>query len=169
MSGSTNPTASNYDSLTDLGRQQVMATARRLQQSAGLRSVIAAPEQRTRDTALAITLYSLLPFATVDNDLTSKAFEGETAAQRADRLQRAVERELDRLSSQSGNLAVVTHGHVIQYLTLKLAGQPLTGTVASRQEMGNAGVQPFYVRKGADGKYVWSKAGEGDKLVLDEP
>ena len=90
----------------------MLATARRLQQSAGLKFAITAPEQRTRDTALAITLYSMIPFATVDNDLTSKAYEGESSQSRADRTQRAVERELDRLGSQPGNLAVITHGCV---------------------------------------------------------
>ena len=112
QSGNTNPGAQNYDSLTDLGRTQVLATARRLQQSAGLKFAITAPEQRTRDTALAITLYSMIPFATVDNDLTSKAYEGESPLARADRTQRAIERELDRLGSQPGNLAVITHGCV---------------------------------------------------------
>ena len=53
-------------------------------------------------------------------------------------------------------------------MTLKLTGQSLTGT-AGREEMVNAGVQPFSVRKGSDGRYVWTRAGGGDQLVLDEP
>jgi broad specificity phosphatase PhoE len=123
--------------LTDLGRQQALAAGRRLQ-SVSVNAVVSAPEQRCRDTALAITLYRPFPMvASVDGSFTSKAYESETPLQRASRAVAAVNRFL---GATTGDVVVVSHGHLIELMAAKLTGVQLAGDVLKR-EMVNAGVK----------------------------
>jgi len=184
QSGSTPSAVSTmtYDMLTQNGRSQVgftfhtfciskaparrdqaMATARRLANIGGIRSAVSAPEERTHDTALAITLYCGIPFATVDGDLTSKKYDSESAEARARRGIAAVDRALDRTS---GDLVVVSHGHVIEYATLLLTGQDVNGP-QGKYELVNAGVVTFRVQRDGSGRWQWTKLAS-DGLVRDE-
>lgn len=95
-----------FDRLTEQGRQQVAVAGSRLR-GVGLTAVVSAPEQRTRDTALAITSRALLFPASVDPSLTSKAYEGESPDARATRGIFALRRFLSRTR---GDVAVVSHG-----------------------------------------------------------
>ena len=146
--------------MTDLGRQQALATGRRMS-SVPVNAAISAPEQRCRDTALAITLYRPFPMvASVDGSLTSKAYETETPQQRASRGIAAVHRFL---SATSGDVVVVSHGHLIEMMAAKLTGAELAGDVLKR-EMVNAGVKHMKVdtRTGR-----WSVVGS-DQTVYDD-
>ena len=131
------PQRSDLDRLTELGRQQALNTGRRMS-SVPVNAVISAPEQRCRDTALAITLYRPFPMlASVDGSLTSKAYETETPQQRASRGVAAVNRFL---GATSGDVMVVSHGHLVELMAAKLTGIALAGDVLKR-EMVNAGVK----------------------------
>jgi broad specificity phosphatase PhoE len=151
-----------YDRLTEQGRQQAMSAGTRLQ-SARLRAVVTAPEARTRDTALAITLRSMLPTASVDGALTSKAFEGESAEQRAARGSAAVRRFL---ASTHGDVAVVSHGHVIHMMATTLTGGALTRDVI-KNELVNGGIIKLSVTGAGTSSERWTKLAS-DALVRDD-
>ena len=151
-----------YDRLTDQGRQQAMAAAARLQ-GARLHSVVSAPEARTRDTALAITLRNLLPGASVDGALTSKAFDGESAEQRAARGSAAVRRYL---ASTRGDVAVVSHGHIIHMTATTLTGGALTPDVV-KNELVNGGIVKLAVTGLGTASERWTKL-SSDGLVRDD-
>lgn len=157
---STDP---QYDRLTDVGRQQALATGQRLAQSAHLTAVVSAPERRTQDTALAVTMYSMLPMASVDGALTSKAYDTEPPEARAARGLAAVERFLH---STRGDVAIVSHGHLIQFMVLNVTKRPLEGD-SLKYEMVNAGVQQMRVVPSANGHFTWTKLA-GDQLVRDD-
>lgn len=152
------PRDQSLDRLTDLGRQQALNTGGRLAPMR-LTAVISAPEQRCRDTALAITMYSALPPASVDGSLTSKAYDSESAEHRASRGTSAVERFI---AATLGDVAVVTHGHMIELITSRLLGEKLQGDVLKR-ELVNAGVK--HLRLSAQGK--WTLVGSNQTVVDD--
>jgi broad specificity phosphatase PhoE len=151
-----------YDQLTEQGRQQVAATGARLR-SVGLTAVISAPEQRTRDTALAITSRAMLFPASVDPSLTSKAYEGESPDARATRGIAALRRFLSRTR---GDVAVVSHGHLCSLMTAKLTGVALTPEVV-KYELVNAGVVKLRVTGFGTSRESWQKL-EADRQVRDD-
>ena len=71
-----------------------------------------------------------------------------------------MERALDRTS---GDLAVVAHGHLIQYMTLALTHQDLSGS-AGNLELINGGFVTFHLILG-DG-WTWTKIAS-DALSVD--
>jgi len=123
------------DRLTPQGQQQAAATGSRLS-GVGLTAVESAPEQRTRDTAYAITSRAMLSSASIDSDLTSKTYSNESPEARASRGAAAVRRFLARTS---GAVAFSAHGHLINLTTAKLTGAPLTSDVI-KSEIVNGGV-----------------------------
>lgn len=125
-----------------------------------LTACVTAPELRTRDTALAITMYSFIPMASVDGSLTSKAYDGEPDRVRADRGVAAVRRFMARTT---GDVCVVSHGHLIQFMTSTLVGVPLEGSML-RRELVNGGVQHLRVDPRTN---KWTKL-ESDGVVNDE-
>ena len=118
--------AADYDYLTQLGRQQAAAMAARLCRSVSLSAAESAAEQRTKDTAAAIAnacrLPTPLPF---DANLTS-SIKGETDEARAERGIAAVQRFL---AKTKGDVAVVSHGHIINLMMASINGVPLTAEV----------------------------------------
>jgi broad specificity phosphatase PhoE len=154
--------APGLDQLTAQGRQQAAATGARLS-GASLTAVISAPEQRCKDTAAAITSRAGLPTAAVDGALTSKAYPGESPEARAARGAAAVRAFLGRTR---GDVAVVSHGHLINMLAAALPGAPLSPAVV-QYELINAGVIRMSVTTAADGKLTWAKV-QSDALVKDD-
>lgn len=149
------------DRLTEQGRQQALAAARRLV-GVGLTAVVSAPEQRTRDTALAITMMTLLPMASVDGALTSKAYSGESPVARGQRGIVAVNRFM---AATQGSVAVVSHGHIIHNMCVLLTGRPVTPDVVAT-ELVNAGIIKMQVTYTANGT-VWTQL-SSDTLVRDD-
>ena len=151
-----------FDKLTEQGRQQAAATGARLR-GVGLTAVASAPEQRTRDTALAITSRALLLPASVDPGLTSKAYDGESPDARAARGIAALRRFLGRTR---GSVAVVSHGHLITLMTAELTGQAFTPEVL-KSELVNAGVVKLRVTGLGGSGEKWEKL-EADAQVRDD-
>ena len=151
-----------YDKLTEQGRQQVAVAASRLR-GVGLTAVVTAPEQRTRDTAFAITSRAMLWPASVDPSLTSKAYEGESPDARATRGISALHRFLSRTK---GDVAVVSHGHLISMMTAKLTGVALTPEVV-KYELVNAGIVKLRVTGLGTSNEKWQKL-EADAQVRDD-
>jgi len=151
-----------FDKLTEQGRQQAAAAGARLR-GVGLLAVVSAPEQRTRDTALAITSRALLLPAAVDPSLTSKAYDGESPEARAARGIAALRRFLSRTH---GTVAVVSHGHLLTLMTAKLTGQAFTPEVL-KSELVNAGIVKLRVTGFGSSSEKWEKL-EADAQVRDD-
>ena len=151
-----------FDKLTEQGRQQAAVAGARLR-GVGLTAVVSAPEQRTRDTALAITSRALLFPAAVDPSLTSKAYDGESPDARATRGIAALRRFLSRTH---GSVAVVSHGHLISLMTAKLTGQAFTPDVV-KSELVNAGIIKLRVTGYGSSSEKWEKL-EADGQVRDD-
>jgi broad specificity phosphatase PhoE len=151
-----------FDKLTEQGRQQAAVAGARLR-GVGLTAVVSAPEQRTRDTALAITSRALLFPAAVDPSLTSKAYDGESPDARATRGIAALRRFLSRTH---GSVAVVSHGHLISLMTAKLTGQAFTPDVV-KSELVNAGIIKLRVTGFGSSSEKWEKL-EADGQVRDD-
>jgi broad specificity phosphatase PhoE len=151
-----------YDRLTDNGRAQAASAAARLQR-ASLTAAISAPEIRTRDTALAITLRAGLPTASVDGALTSKAFDGESPSARGERGIAATRRFL---AATHGAVVIVSHGHIINNMVTILTGGALTADVV-KSELVNGGIVKMAVTRDASGAERWTKL-ESDALMRDE-
>ena len=151
-----------FDKLTEQGQQQAAVAGARLR-GVGLTAVVSAPEQRTRDTALAITSRSLLFPASVDPSLTSKAYDGESPDARATRGIAALRRFLSRTH---GAVAVVSHGHLISLMTAKLTGVALTPEVV-KFELVNAGIVKLRVTGFGTSSEKWQKL-EADGQVRDD-
>ena len=151
-----------YDKLTEQGRQQAAVAGARLR-GVGLTAVVSAPEQRTRDTAYAITSRALLFPASVDPSLTSKAYDGESPEARATRGIAALRRFLSRTH---GDVAVVSHGHLISLVTAKLTGQAFTPDVV-KSELVNAGIVKLRVTGLGSSSEKWEKL-EADAQVRDD-
>ena len=100
--------------------------ATRLCKSVRLSAVESAADQRTKDTAAAVAsacrLTMPLPF---DANLTS-SIKGETIEARAERGITAVQRFL---AKTKGDVAVVSHGHIINLMMASINGVPLTAEV----------------------------------------
>jgi len=122
----------------------------------GIQAVVSAPERRCQDTALAVTIYNVLPPAHVDSQVTSKISASESNDQRAARGLAAVQ---SFLGSTSGDVAVVSHGHLIQLMTLSLQDKWLGGSEAT-QEIVNAGVVKWSVSVDGKGGYSWTLLSE---------
>ena len=151
-----------FDKLTEQGRQQAAAAGMRLR-GVGLTAVAVAPEQRTRDTALAITSRAMLWPASVDPAFTSKAYEGESPDARATRGIAALRRFLLRTR---GDVAVVSHGHLSSLMTAKLTGVALTPEVVKNELIPGGVIKLRVTGFGTSGE-KWVKL-ESDGQVRDD-
>lgn len=156
----TGPSADDpaNDQLTPQGLNQVMAVALRLSR-AHLTAVATAAERRTQQTAVAITLRCLLPSATVDADLVSKR-PNESQEQRVQRGLGAVRRFL---GSTHGDVAIVSHGHILNMMATRLVNpRAALNRDVLDYELVNAGITSMVV----DVNGTWRKVGT-DELVND--
>ena len=152
-----------YDRLTDKGRSQALTVGWRLfAVRPSVTAVVSAAEARTRDTALAITMVCMLPTASVDGALTSKAYDNETPAERAARGIAAVRRFLD---ATHGDVVIVSHGHLINLMGASLTGGAFTKEVV-QYELVNTGILKMSVT-GSGSSAKWVKL-ESDAMVHDD-